>query len=131
MKGGNIIQEKSYAFSLRILKLSVFLRNSSNDYSLAKQILRSGTSIGANVEEAIGGSSYKDFKAKLEIAYKEARETKYWLRLLKDGDILDKKLADSLLADCEEILRLIGSILNSIKQNISTMSAHKKPIPNS
>ncbi|ACU61135.1 four helix bundle protein [Chitinophaga pinensis] len=122
MKRENVLQEKSYAFSLRILKLSKHLRN-NGEYPLANQIMRSGTSIGANIEEALGGSSYRDFCSKLQIAYKEARETKYWLRLLKDGEILDKKLSYSLLADCEEILRLIVSILNTVKQNLQKKSA--------
>lgn len=82
---------------------------------MSKQILRSGTSIGANVEEAIGGQSRKDFAAKLSIAYKEARETKYWLRLLRDADILDKRLAESLLLDAEEILKIIGSIKQTMR----------------
>ena len=75
----------------------------------------SGTAIGANVEEAIGGSSRKDFINKMQIAYKEARETKYWLRLLKEGELIEKKLAESFLKDCEEILRILTSILNSSK----------------
>ena len=75
----------------------------------------SGTAIGANVEEAIGGSSRKDFINKMQIAYKEARETKYWLRLLNEGELIDKKLAESFLKDCEEILRILTSILNTSK----------------
>ena len=82
---------------------------------LSGQILDSGTSIGANVEEAIGGASRKDFINKMQIAYKEARETKYWLRLLKEGELIEKKLADSFLKDCEEILRILTAILNSSK----------------
>lgn len=79
MKTDNIVIDKSYKFAIRIVKLYQFLVSEHNEYILSKQILRSGTSIGANVEEAIGGQSSKDFKAKLSIAYKEARETKYWL----------------------------------------------------
>ena len=75
----------------------------------------SGTSIGANVEEAIGGSSRKDFINKLQISYREARETRYWLRLLREGEILEKKLADSFLKDCDEIIAILTSILNSSK----------------
>jgi four helix bundle protein len=83
---------------------------------LCTQLLRSGTLIGANIEEAIGGSSRKDFIYKLEIAYREARETKYWLRLLKEAELLDSKLADSFIVDCEEILKILAAILNSSKK---------------
>ncbi len=85
----NIILEKSYLFAQRIVKLYWYLKKDKREYELARQILRSGTSIGANVEEAIGGFSRKDFSAKLGIAYKEARETNYWLRLLHDVNIID------------------------------------------
>ena len=94
MKTNNIIIEKSFQFSLRIVKLFSHLRGKKVERDLCTQLLRSGTSIGANVEEAIGGSSRKDFIYKLEIAYREARETKYWLRLLNESDLLDTKLAD-------------------------------------
>lgn len=79
-------------------------------YDIARQLLRSGTSIGANTEEAIGAESKKDFIHKLSIAYKEARETKYWLRLLRDTNILEKKLAQSMINDCDDILAIIGKI---------------------
>ena len=85
------------------------------DSGLCSQILDSGTSIGANVEEAVGGSSRKDFINKLQIAYKESREKKYWLRLLKESEILEKKLADSFLKDCDEIIAILTAILNSSK----------------
>ena len=77
---------------------------------MAKQILRSGTSISANTEEAIGAESKKDFIHKLSIAYKEARETKYWLKLLRDTKILDRDIAQSLIDDVEQILAIIGKI---------------------
>ena len=83
MKKENIIQQKSFAFALRIVHLYRYLTNEKKEFVLAKQALRSGTSIGANIEEAIGAQSEKDFLSKLSIAYKEARETKYWLNLLK------------------------------------------------
>lgn len=85
------------------------------DVGLCSQVLDSGTAIGANVEEAVGGASRKDFINKLQIAYKEARETKYWLRLLKEGELIEKNLADSFLKDCEEILKILTAILNSSK----------------
>jgi four helix bundle protein len=84
---------------------------------LSKQLLRCGTSIGANVEEAIGGYSRKEFSSKLSIAYKEARETRYWIRILSDTQIIDEKMAKSLLIDVEELLKIIGSIIKSLKNN--------------
>jgi four helix bundle protein len=81
------------------------------EFVLSKQIMESGTSIGANVEEAHGGISQPDFSNKISIAYKEARETKYWLKLLYASDLLDKKIFDSLMIDCEEICKILFSIL--------------------
>ena len=115
MKAENVILDKSFKFGLRILKLYIHLRKKKVDGGLCSQILDSGTSIGANVEEAVGGSSRKDFINKLQIAYKESRETRYWLRLLKEGEILEKKLADSFLKDCDEIIAILTAILNSSK----------------
>ena len=116
MKPDNTTQQKSYAFALRMVKLRRFLLEEKAEHDLSKQVLRSGTSIGANVEEALGAQSKKDFKHKLTIAYKEARETSYWLRLLKDSDFIKGSSADSLLDDCEELLRLIGSTLITLKR---------------
>ena len=115
MKQENIILNKSYAFGLRVLKLYLHLKKKKVDGGLCSQLLHSGTSIGANVEEAVGGASRKDFINKLQIAYKEGRETRYWLRLLMDSEILEKKLADSFLKDCEEIIKILTVILNSSK----------------
>jgi len=115
LKDGNVILDKSFKFSLRILKLYIHLKKKKIDSGFCSQILDSGTSIGANVEEAIGGASRKDFINKLQIAYKEARETRYWLRLLREGEILEKKLADSFLKDCDEIIAILTAILNSSK----------------
>lgn len=117
MKSENPIQTKSYAFALRIVKLYRYLCDEKREFVLSKQIVRSGTSIGANVEEAIGGQSSKDFLSKMSIAYKEARETHYWLRLLRDSDILDNRQADSVIEDCEELLKLSGSIIRTTKSN--------------
>ena len=115
MKKDNLIQIKSYDFAVRIVKLYKHLSEEKREFVLSKQLLRSGTSIGANVEEAIGGQSRKDFFAKLTIAYKEARESKYWIRLLKDTDYLSDKESESLLNDIEEILKIIGSIQKTIR----------------
>jgi four helix bundle protein len=89
----------------------------NKEFVLSKQILKSGTSIGANTEEAIGGISKKDFVAQLFIAYKEARETKYWLKLLKDTGYIKEILYQSLLNDCEEILKILYSIIKTSKAN--------------
>ncbi|MCF7809676.1 four helix bundle protein [bacterium] len=115
MKTDNVVRDKSYAFALRIIKLYKYIVENKKEYTLSKQLLRSGTSIGANVEEAIGAQSKKDFFAKLTIAYKEARESEYWLRLLKDSGDLDDKAADSILSDCRELLKLLGSIQKTMK----------------
>lgn len=116
MKEGNAIQVKSYAFALRVVRLYRYLCDEKREFVLSKQLVRSGTSIGANVEEAIGGQSHKDFLSKMGIAYKEARETHYWLRLLRDSDILDPRHAESLIEDCEELLKLSGSIIRTTKK---------------
>ena len=117
MKKDNVIQTKSYNFAVRVVKLYKHLSQEKKEFVLSKQLLRSGTSIGANVEEAIGGQSRKDFFAKLTIAYKEARESHYWIRLLKDTDFLSDKESVSLLADIEEILKIIGSIQKTIRNS--------------
>jgi len=114
MKEENVIKEKSYNFALRIIKLFKYLSD-KNEYIISKQILRSGTSIGANVEEAIGGQSRKDFFMKLTIAYKESRETHYWLRLLRDSHYIGNKEFESIIKDCEEIQKILGSILKTLK----------------
>lgn len=116
MKQQNIILDKTYYFGLRIVKLYLHLKKKKVDNGFCSQILNSGTSIGANTEEAIGGSSKKDFINKLQIAYREARETKYWLRLLHDSEMLENKLANSFIKDCDEILKILTSIINSSKR---------------
>ncbi|MBS1588955.1 MAG: four helix bundle protein [Bacteroidetes bacterium] len=115
----NIIQQKSFAFAIRIVYVYKHLQNEKKEFVLSKQLLRSGTSIGANVEEASGGQSKKDFIAKISIAYKEARETKYWLNLLTATDYLDEKLSKSLLDDTEELCKILSSILLTSKGNNS------------
>jgi len=115
----NIIQIKSYAFALRIINLYKYLTNEKREYIISKQILRSGASIGANIEEAIGGQSDKDFLAKITIAYKEARETKYWIKLLRDSSILLPEFARSIYNDCEELCKIIASIQKTMKNKNS------------
>ena len=102
----NVLQEKSYDFALRIINLYRFLVKDKEESVLSKQVLRSGTSIGANVEEAIGAISEKDFTAKVSIAQKEARETHYWLRLLRDSEYLTEKQSESIIDECEELIKL-------------------------
>ncbi|WP_321514826.1 four helix bundle protein [Marinifilum fragile] len=116
----NIIVEKSYQFAIRIVKLCQYLNKEKKEFVLSKLLLRSGTSIGANVEEAIGGISKKDFTAKMSIAYKEASETNYWIRLLKDTDYIDEKLFKSLNKDNQELLKILYSIINSSRLVSST-----------
>ncbi len=117
MKKENVIREKSFAFAIRIINAYKYLKNEKQEYILSKQILRSGTSIGANVEEAIGAQSKPDFISKLSIAYKESRETLYWIKLLKMTEYLNVELADSLLNDANEICRIIGKIQITAKQS--------------
>lgn len=115
----SLIADKAFAFSVRIVKIHLHLCATNKDvYSISKQLLRSATSIGANVEEALGGHTEKDFAAKMSIAYKEGRETKYWLRLLKECKIVDEDNCNACLIDVEEILRMIGSVLKTVKKKL-------------
>jgi four helix bundle protein len=100
-----------------LLKFIDIVSQEKKEFVLSKQLLRSGTSVGANIEEAIGGQSKADFFAKLTIAYKEARESKYWIRLLRDSDYLTIEQSDDLLKDVEELLKIIGSIQKSIRNS--------------
>ncbi|MTG97308.1 four helix bundle protein [Myroides albus] len=120
MKEDNIIQIKSFKFAVRIIKVYQHLTTEKKEYILSKQLLRSGTSIGANIEETIGAQSEKDFLSKLSIAYKEARETHYWICLLAETDYFTPKEKNSLLKDIEELLKLIGSIQISLKAKLKS-----------
>jgi four helix bundle protein len=111
----NAIREKSYAFAVRIINLNRYLVTHKKDFVLSKQSLRSGTSIGANVEEALGAQSTKDVIAKLHIALIEARETNYWLRLLKHTKYIDDKEFNSINNDCAELLKILNSIIITTK----------------
>ena len=113
----NIVKDKSFNFAVRIVKLNRYLIGKKKEFVLSKQILKSGTSIGANIEEADGGISKMDFSNKISIAYKEAKETHYWLRLLFTSDLIDKKMFDSLISDCNEICKLLFSILRTTRIN--------------
>ncbi len=111
----NVIKTKSYQFSLRIIKLYKHMVDEKREFVLSKQLLRSGTSIGANIEEATGAQTKKDFIAKLHISLKEAKETHYWLRLIKDSEYADTVLINSFIVDCEELIIILVSILKTAK----------------
>jgi four helix bundle protein len=108
----SIIKEKSYAFALRIIALARWLRE-RKEYELGGQLLRAGTGIGANVEEALAGVSRADFVAKMAVASKEARETHYWLRLLRDSKMVPPERIISLLDDCLELVRILTAIVKT------------------
>ncbi len=116
MKSENIIQEKSYSFAIRIVRLYQHLSATKKEFVLSKQLLRSGTSIGANIEEAVGGQSRADFLSKVSIAYKEARESLYWLRLLKDTGYLTSHQFDGISADADELCRILSKIITTTKE---------------
>ncbi len=112
MKDSAII-EKSKCFAIRIVNLYKYLQDEKKEFVMSKQIIRSGTSIGANVKEAVHGVSKPDFYNKMNIALKEACETEYWLELLVGTDYIDQKMYDSLNADCQEIIKILVSITKS------------------
>ncbi len=111
----NIIRDKSFNFAVKVVKVNKQVVKEKKEYVLSKQFLRSGTSVGANVEEAIGAQSEKDFISKMSIAYKEIRETEYWIRLMYAGDYLSQEISSDLMQDCDELKRIISSILLTIK----------------
>ena len=113
----NPVQEKSYFFAVRIVNMVRHLQAEHREYVLTKQVLRSGTSIGANVEEALAGQSRADFVAKMAIASKEARETHYWLRLLRDTDYLSIDTAGSMERDCMELKKMLTSIGKTTRES--------------
>lgn len=113
----NHVLGKSKAFAVRIIKLYKYLTESKNEYVLSKQLLRSGTSIGANITEAECGFSRKDFLAKMYIAFKECAETKYWLELLHETDYITENEFNSIVTDCEELLKLLTAITKTTKSN--------------
>ena len=114
----NIVLDKSKAFAIRIVKLYKYLNEDKKEYILSKQVLRSGTSIGANITEAECGFSEKDFLFKMQIAYKECSETLYWLELLYRTDYLTQEQFNSIKVDCEEIKYLLTSITKTTKTKL-------------
>ncbi|GJM27470.1 MAG: four helix bundle protein [Cyclobacteriaceae bacterium] len=116
MKTSNAVQKKSYQFSLQIIRVCKDLKI-RREFELSKQLLKSGTSIGANVEEALGAPSKKDFINKLSIAYKEARETTYWIKLLKSANKIPSSRVMDLLDESQQLERILVSILKTSKLN--------------
>jgi four helix bundle protein len=116
----NIIYDKSFQFSVRIVKLYKHLSNDKKEYILSRQLLRCGTFIGANINEAISAQSKKDFISKMAIATKEAREKKYWIELLISTDYLDiqKDYVKSLLSDINELIKILVSIVKTSQENL-------------
>ena len=115
MENKNVIMEKSFAFALQIIEYTEEME-SQKKYVLSRQLLRSGTSIGANIREAQSCESRADFIHKLSIALKEANETEYWLMLLHDTDYLDGKSFQSIIIDCRELIKLLVSIIKTAKK---------------
>ena len=113
-----VLKRKSYGFAIRVVKLTQYLQDNYKDYALSRQVLRSGTSIGALVREAEFAQSKLDFINKLSIALKEANETSYWLSLLYETNYIDEKLFDSLQSDCKELIAILVSIVKTTKINL-------------
>jgi four helix bundle protein len=113
----NIIKDKSFDFAKEIVFLYQFLTKEKREYTLSKQLLRSGTSVGANVAEGIAGQSKKDFSHYLNISYKESRESFFWLSLLKETGYINPERADPVLGKCDEIIRILCAILRTVNLN--------------
>lgn len=116
----NLIQTESKAFAVRIVRLYQFLCDQRKEYILSKQLLRSGTSIGANVTESLCGISKKDFLAKMHIAFKECAESQYWLDLLHETNYLSTEEFNSISTDCEELQKLLSSITKTASQSLNS-----------
>ncbi|MBD5238629.1 MAG: four helix bundle protein [Bacteroidales bacterium] len=114
MEKENIVKHKSYAFPRRCVRLYKYLCEEKKEYILSKQLLKCGTSIGANIIEGQFGQTRADFAAKLSIARKEAGESEFWLRLLTDEEYISKKQGESMLADCTELIKLLQSITKTL-----------------
>lgn len=117
-QSGNLVVDKSKAFAIRVIRLYQHLQK-QNEFVLSKQLLRSGTSIGANVKEGVRGQSTKDFRAKLNIALKEASESEYWLELLVETDYIDQNQYESLDNDCVELIKILTAILKTTEENLN------------
>lgn len=128
MKDDNVIYSKSFRFAIDIVNAYKYLTVKQKEYVLSKQLLRSGTSIGANVREAIEAQSRKDFIAKLSIALKEAGETKYWIELLEATDYIDRAKSEMLLVKINEILKILNAIIKTTKKNSWLIDNSKRHI---
>lgn len=113
----NNLYEKAYKFAIRIVKAYQFLGTEKREFILSKQLLKSGTSIGANIAEANGTISKADFSSKISISYKECLETKYWISLLKDTDFIDERTFKSIYEDADELAKISISILKKTRLN--------------
>ena len=114
----SIVESKSFNFAIRIVNLYKYLTDDKKEYVLSKQILKSGTSIGANISEALQGQSRKDFLMKMNIALKECSETKYWLRLLSATNYIDDNQANSIMKDCTELEKMLTKIVKTTSTTI-------------
>ena len=112
----NVVEEKSFQLAIRTVRLYQYLRSKKKEFVLSKQLLRSGTSVGANVAEAQQAQSRADFLSKINIALKEAAETEYWLRLLRATDYLEEKEFRSIYSDCEQVKKLLVAIVKTTKE---------------
>ncbi|RME62751.1 MAG: four helix bundle protein [Nitrospirae bacterium] len=118
MLEGEGVKEKSYAFALKVIEVVQYLQKEKKEYVLSRQLMRSGTAIGANVEEASAAVSKKDFILKMSVASKEARETGYWLRLLFDSGYLNNERS-GLLDDCEELIKILTAIVKTSQNSLT------------
>lgn len=116
----SIVESKSFNFAIRIVNLYKYLTDNKKEYVLSKQILKSGTSVGANISEALQGQSRKDFLMKMNIALKECSETKYWLRLLSATNYIGDIQANSIMKDCTELEKMLTSIVKTTSTTIET-----------
>ncbi|MDR1603604.1 MAG: four helix bundle protein [Gracilibacteraceae bacterium] len=117
MKNDNVIEIKSKAFAIRIVRLYQYLSEQKKEFILSRQLLKSGTSIGANIKEAIRGQSKADFVAKMNIALKESSETEYWLEILHETSYIDEAEYSGIYADNKELLKMLTSIIKTAKTN--------------
>ncbi len=111
----NLIAEKSFEFAVNIVRLCQQIQKSHNEFVISRQLLKSGTSIGANIEEALGGYSKKDFAAKMSISYKETRETKYWLKLLNSTNFVENEEFKVLYNQADELGRILYKIIQNVR----------------
>ncbi|MBO5445416.1 MAG: four helix bundle protein [Muribaculaceae bacterium] len=118
MKDGNVVYNKGKAFAIRIVRLKQWICKETKEYSLADQILRSGTSIGANISEAVDAVSDRDFINKLNISLKECSETKFWLDILMETNLINRAIYESMMEDCNELYALLTSIIKTMNNKL-------------